>query len=58
MGKMEMGFWDVLTTVLGCSSRSSSARNTARKEIEMGTPPWLKLEEDEAWGCLHHLWQG
>jgi hypothetical protein len=45
LGKMMLGFGDVLTMPWGCSKSSSSARNAAQKEIELRASSMLEVEE-------------
>ena len=56
LGKMKLGFGDVLTKSWGSSIYSSSDRNTFWWEINVGLAPWLEEEDDEAWGHLLQLW--
>ena len=51
LGKMKLGFGDVLTMSWGSSIYSSSDRNALWWEIDVGLAPWLE-EEDGAWGSI------
>ena len=49
---MKFSFGDVLTMSWGSSIYSSSDQNALWWEIDVGLAPWLKEEDDKAWGRL------
>ena len=49
LGEEEDGLRGSLTMPWGSSKRSSSAGNTARREIELRAPPCLEVEDDGFW---------